>query len=321
MPLFREPHAQKQYSNSISIKSRLHRVKKADNFPECGYTLMMDLYRSISFSLLVVVLSWTFQASCSGVEGTSGDQGSEKESPMPLHGLHHYKIKYLGVVCGFMTLENRMESRDGKKVYHISMRAWNSPFFNKVYKIRTEIDSWVDPETLCTISYHFHSLENGKEHSESIVVEKEEVLWKTRKKEHNFKREGSEPVLDPLAFLYRLMGFANRPGSRPELVLLTTKGPMKTVAQVSGILKKKTSFGKRNLVQIRPRPVDGELFSRKGELVMWVEPGAEPDIEPVFHLLDFDLPFGHLKAILTSRSEPSSEEKSEEIPVEPDETD
>ena len=264
-----------------------------------GYTLRMmgSAHPPVVLTACLLLCSLIFPAACRAED--SNEKASPSYGSFPVHGKLHFKVRYLGLTCGEMTLESHAEEYEGRPAYHIRMEAKNSKFFNKIYQVHTQIDSWVDVEHLGTIRYSSHSVEDGKERQEEIRVTDEEVVWTKRKGEQRFSRSSEEIILDPLAYLYRLESFACRPGSRPHLFLLTTKGPLETVAQVSGLLKVKTALGKRKVVRIRPRPVDGKMFSRKGELNMTVIPG-EP---PLLALLDFDLSFGHLKAILTSVDE------------------
>ena len=247
----------------------------------------------------MLLCSLVFPAAC-----RAGDPEGNGDTPdlrviFPVHAKLNFKVRYLGLNCGEMSLESRSEEYEGRPAYHIHLEARNSKFFNKIYRVNTQIDSWVDAESLGTICYSSHSNEDGKERREEIRVASEEVVWKKGEKERCFPLSPGQIVLDPLAYLFRLESFSLRPGSRPHLFLLTTKGPMETVAQVSGLLKVKTALGKRNVVRIHPRPVDGKMFSRKGDLSMMVIPGDPP----LLAMLDFDLSFGHLKAILTSVDE------------------
>ncbi len=219
------------------------------------------------------------------------------DSALPVHELRNFRVRYLGLTCGRMTLESQLEECEGRSCYHIQMKAKNSKFFNRIYKVETTIDSWVDTRTLGSIRYESVSVEKGEEHREMIRLEGGEMIWTKKGKERRFKVPDDGGVLDPLAFLYRLQSFASSPGSRPRLFLMTTKGPMETVAQVSGLIRKKTNFGKRKVVRIHPRPVDGKMFSRKGDLSILVEPGRPP----ILHLVEFDLSFGHLKAELVKK--------------------
>ena len=61
-----------------------------------------------------------------------------------------------------MTLESRFERYRGRPAYHIIVTAWNSKFFNKIYKVDGRIDSWVDAETMSTLAYESDVTERGR---------------------------------------------------------------------------------------------------------------------------------------------------------------
>ena len=71
----------------------------------------------------------------------------------PIEGPNHYKVEYLGITCGHMTLESRLEEYQGRPAYHVVMTARNTRFFNKIYRVDGQIDSWIDAETMSTLAY------------------------------------------------------------------------------------------------------------------------------------------------------------------------
>ena len=71
----------------------------------------------------------------------------------PTDGPYHYSVEYLGITCGHMTLESRLEEYEGRPAYHVVMTASNSKFFNKIYRVDGQIDSWIDAETMSTLVY------------------------------------------------------------------------------------------------------------------------------------------------------------------------
>ena len=55
-------------------------------------------------------------------------------TPFPIEGPYHYKVEYLGITCGHMTLESRLEEKEGRPGYHDVMTARTTKFFNKSYR-------------------------------------------------------------------------------------------------------------------------------------------------------------------------------------------
>lgn len=224
-----------------------------------------------------------------------GEEGVAELEPIPLDGPHAYSVEYLGVTCGHMTLESRLEEYRGRTAYHIIVTARNSKFFNKIYKVDGRIDSWVDAETMSTLAYESDVTERGKKKIKRyhIDAEKGVVTAERRGKVKEIPYKG-EPALDPLAFVYRGRALAEVPGTKFAMRILTDHGPVETVTQVGELKQFRTYDGKRKLLRVQPMPADAEMFSRKGEFIYWIDPGPERTL----YRLDFKLGFGRLLAKL-----------------------
>jgi hypothetical protein len=211
----------------------------------------------------------------------------------PIEGPYHYRIEYLGVTCGHMTLESRLEEYKGRPAYHIVMTASNTKFFNKIYRVDGQIDSWVDAETMSTLAYRSDITERGRRKIRryDIDYEKGMVRAERRGKVKTVPFEGGS-ALDPLAYVFRGRVLAGKPGSSFDLDLLTDRGVIATGSQVGGLKRFKTPDGRIELLRVQPITADGEMFSRKGEFVYWIK----PDPSRTLYRLDFKLPFGHLLA-------------------------
>lgn len=233
-----------------------------------------------------------------------GEEGATELGPIPLDGPNAYSVEYLGVTCGRMTLESRLEEYRGRPAYHIIVTARNSKFFNQIYKVDGRIDSWVDAETMTTLAYESDIEERGRKKTKryDIDAEKGVVTAERRGKVKQIPYAG-EPALDPLAFVYRGRALAEGPGTTFELRILTDHGPAETLTQVGNFKRFRTYNGKRMLLRVQPMPADAEMFSRKGEFVYWIDPGPERTL----YRLDFKLGFGRLLAKL--QGPVSSEEK------------
>lgn len=215
---------------------------------------------------------------------------------IPIDGPFSYKAKYLGITCGHMVLESRLDTFEGQKAFHIIMTARNSKFFNKIYKVDGRIDSWIDVETMTSLAYESAINEKGKNKVKRYRVDRETglVTAESKGKVKEIPFDG-EPALDPLGFVYRSRVLAGASGSTFSLRLLTDHGAIETVSQVGELKRFKTVNGKKDLLRVQPLTADGEMFSRKGEFVMWVD----PENQHVVYRLDFKLGFGRLIAELT----------------------
>jgi hypothetical protein len=212
-----------------------------------------------------------------------------------LDGPYAYSVEYLGVTCGLMTLESRLEDYRGKPAYHVVMTARNSKFFNKIYRVDGRIDSWVDPETMTTIAYESDITEKGERKIRRYEVDREKgvVLADKHGEQGTFPYDG-RPALDPLAFVYRGRVLAEPGVESFSLNALSDRGVIETVSIVGERKRFNTYDGKRELLRVQPMPADSEMFSRKGEFVYWIDPGPTRTL----YRIDFKLGFGKLLAKL-----------------------
>ena len=214
---------------------------------------------------------------------------------IPIDGPFAYKVEFLGIKCGYMTLQSSRETFEGQPAYHIVMTARNSKFFNKIYKVDGRIESWVDAETLSTLAYESVIVEKGRTNIKRFHIDREaKVVTSDKHGEVTTIPYDGGPALDPLAFVFRSRLLAETPGTTFRLHLLTERGPIETVSQVGRLKRFRTFEGKKKLLRVQPMTTDAGMFSRKGEFVMWIDPGGRK----LLHRLDFILGFGRLKAKL-----------------------
>ncbi|MCW8984652.1 MAG: DUF3108 domain-containing protein, partial [Thermoanaerobaculales bacterium] len=219
-------------------------------------------------ALLVLVVAVTTVFVCRA-EPQSSDE-AEALPAFPTEGPYHYKVEYLGVTCGHMTLESRLEEYQGRPAYHVVMTACNTRFFNKIYRVDGQIDSWVDAKTMSTLAYESDITEKGRRKIRRYHIDYEKGIVRAEKhgKVKAVPFEG-EFAIDPLAYVYRGRVLAGKPGSTFELNLLTDRGVIVTGTRVGDLKRLKTADGEKNLLRVQPLTADGEMFSRKGEFIYW----------------------------------------------------
>lgn len=257
-----------------------------------GYTPEMSVIRVVAF-LLTVPLSLATGEETAARPAETVPPNAETPA-FPIHDSVHYIVKYLGVTCGHLNLAGAIEDLNGRPAYHIVMTAKNSKFFNRIYKVDARIDSWVDAQTLSTLVYESVTTEKGQTSRERHEVDWDAGMVRSVEDgvEKTLEFSSTEPVLDPLAFVFRLQALAKKGGDDITLTLLTDKGPVRTVATVQGPKSRHTARGRRLLLKIEPHPADGKMFSKKGRFSLWVD----PEESSTLYILDFRLSFGHLIA-------------------------
>jgi len=232
----------------------------------------------------------------------------------PTEGPDRYTIEYLGITCGHMTLESRLEEFKGRPAYHVVMTACNTRFFNKIYRVDGQIDSWVDAETMSTLAYESDITEKGRRKIRRYHIDYEKGVVRAEKhgKVKTVPIEG-EWAVDPLAYVYRGRVLAGKSGSTFDLNLLTDRGVIVTGTRVGDLKRFKTADGKKDLLRVQPVTADGEMFSRKGEFIYWID----PDVTRKLYRLDFKLPFGRLLAKYVGPAEGPVDRRTEAEKADP----
>jgi hypothetical protein len=232
----------------------------------------------------------------------------------PTEGPYHYKVEYLGITCGHMTLESRLEEFQGRPAYHVVMTASNSKFFNKIYRVDGQIDSWIDAETMSTLAYESDITEKKRRKIRRYHIDYEKGVVRAEKygKVNNVEFDG-RAALDPLAYVFRGRVLAKGPGSTFDLNLLTDRGVIVTGSQVGTLKQFRTVDGKIGLLRVQPITADGEMFARKGEFIYWIK----PDNSRMLYRMDFKLPFGRLHANYTGPASGTVDRRSEAEKADP----
>ena len=264
----------------------------------------------VALAMLILVATTVFVCRA---EPQSSD-GTEALPAFPTEGPYHYKIEYLGITCGHMTLESRLEEFKGRPAYHVVMTACNTRFFNKIYRVDGQIDSWVDAETMSTLAYESDITEKGRRKIRRYHIDYETGVVRAEKhgKVKTVPFEGGWAI-DPLAYVYRGRVLAGEPGSTFNLNLLTDRGVTVTGTRVGDLKRFRTADGKKKLLRVQPLTADGEMFSRRGEFIYWIE----PDVKRKLYRLDFKLPFGRLRAKYTGPAEGPVDRRTEAQKADP----
>ncbi len=236
------------------------------------------------------------------VVALTGIAGDEKQTPaadvvtvIPVESQMRYSVSYGGIHCGSLTLESFEEDSADGPVFRIVMTAATSKFFDAIYKVRSRIESVYDPRRMSTIRYHEHSVEKKKVMDKLYVVDFDaSQVRRLEGDEEKIIPIESDQVYDPLAFLYRARRLVGRAGDRITLNMVTSDGDLPTVAEVVEKKKIQTPFGKREAMLVVPRPVDEEMFSKKGTMNVWLS----TDDRRIPYRIEFDLSFGRLVAKL-----------------------
>jgi sugar lactone lactonase YvrE len=153
---------------------------------------------------------------------------------------------------------------------------------------------------MSTLAYESDITERGRRKIRRYRIDYEKGVVRAEKhgKVKTVPYKG-EAALDPLAYVFRGRMLAGGPGSTFDLSILTDHGVTVTGTRVGELKRFRTADGKKELLRVQPLTADGEMFSRKGEFIYWID----PDVTRKLYRLDFKLPFGRLLAKYTGPAE------------------
>lgn len=245
--------------------------------------------------IFIALLAFVCRVGCAGDTAGVSASGAVEAVDSQVERLS-YAVSLMGVYCGNMEINSFVETgSDGRPVRRIAVLVRTSKFFDGIYRLRSRIDSFIDPQRMTSIRYEEHSLEKKKRKDEVWVVDGEAMeVVRTKDGEITTIPIETDRAFDPLAFIFQLRTIGLDEGDEMVLGLMTSRGVLDTVARVTKIKKIRTKMGKIEAAAVVPEPQDKMMFSKSGSMVVWIEL-AEPH-RPC--KIEFDLSFGTLVASL-----------------------
>ncbi|MEX1309768.1 MAG: DUF3108 domain-containing protein, partial [Candidatus Sulfomarinibacteraceae bacterium] len=232
------------------------------------------------------------------VAASGAPAGETDAIPYPVNEKLTYAVSWMGIRCGQMEIVSFTEPTPGGKLsYRIVVLMRTSRFFDGIYRVRSRLDSFVDPALMSSVRYEERSLEKKKRKEDVWVVDIEKrVVVRTKNGDVSEIPIEVDRAFDPLAFIFRLRTVDLELGGEKVLGLMTSKGAVETVVRAKERKKVRTKMGKCDAVAMIPEPRDKMMFSKSGSMVVWID-HEEPN-RPC--RIEFDLSFGTLVASLQS---------------------
>ena len=110
----------------------------------------------------------TLTATVSGI----GTEAVVLNEPFPVGETLGYAVSWMGIRCGHMDITSFTETdAEGREIYRIALHAQTTKFFDGIYRVRSRLDSFVDPERMASFRYEEHALEKKKRPLHQRVAE------------------------------------------------------------------------------------------------------------------------------------------------------
>jgi hypothetical protein len=220
--------------------------------------------------------------------------------PFPTNEKLSYAVSWMGIHCGVMEIVSFTEARaDGPPIARVVVLMRTTKFFDGIYRVRSRLDSFFDPAIMSSFRYEERSREKKKSKEETWVVDfADRVVLRTKNGSTTDIPIDADRALDPLAFVFKLRTLGLDVGEQRTLSLMTSKGVAETVVTAVERDGVRTKMGRCDAVGLVPQPQDRMMFSKSGEMVVWID--RDSPHRPC--RIEFDLSFGKLVASLRSHS-------------------
>jgi len=155
--------------------------------------------------------------------------------------------------------------------FRITSVARSSSGFARIFRVRDEIQSFVDRELFTTIGYEKHFNERGKKKDDATVVDREKsTAIRRRPGKPDQEVPVTGPVFDPLSLVYQFRRLALRPGDHVHFMVVADGKLYAVDADVTQHEKVTTPAGTFSTVAVEPQMSAGGLFSDEdSRLTIW----------------------------------------------------
>ncbi len=210
-----------------------------------------------------------------------------------------YILRWGFIPVGWATLHvQEIKEYEGKRVYHIVMKAWSNSFLSTFYKLRDTVETYMDVEGL--FSHRFY-----KNQSEGGYRADEEIRFDYEKKKgfyHSFRNGSSKEfeipvhVQDALSSIYYFRSLPIKKGESLFMDVNADEKNWKLEIQVKDFEKNKEvrKFGLMDAFYVEPLAQFKGMFERRGRVWVWIS----TDRRRLPFFVRSKVPFGSVTATL-----------------------
>jgi len=187
-----------------------------------------------------------------------------------------YQATWLGVPVASTEIETKAVMLDGKKYYHVVVKAESWRYLDFIFKMRDRIESTFDAETLHPRRFVFIQRENKKVIDTIADVDPATHQWTVRRKENKRRKDFnfvSPYTLDTISAVYLARSLDFKVGDHFRLDVFGGKSRYLVTLDVAARERVRTSLGEFDAYKIIPRVADlskSGYAKRFREGILWI---------------------------------------------------
>ena len=175
-----------------------------------------------------------------------------------------YSVSFKGINAGEAILTSNIEELSNQSVYHIHSEINSNKIVDLFYKLRDQIDIWVDKNDYSLIKI------NKIIHEGKYKAKLSGRINGNFFESSNKKIQLDEPVFDPISLIYKLREEILDVGKSFSFTTFDMGKIRKIITKVVKIETIKVPAGEYNCFKMVPFSSDGKpLFKQKGQMTIW----------------------------------------------------
>lgn len=186
-----------------------------------------------------------------------------------------YTLTWLGISGGAARFTIGL-APDAPDRFRITSIARSSSGFARFFRVRDEIQSFVDRELFTTIGYEKHLNERGKKKDDLTIIDREKgIAIRRRPGKPDQVVPASGPLFDPLSLIYQFRRLELRPGDHVHYMVVADGKLYAVDADVTQGETLTTPVGTFKTVSVEPQMSAGGLFrDEDSRLTIWYSDDA-----------------------------------------------
>ena len=178
-----------------------------------------------------------------------------------------YDINFRIFSAGEATFESQIDFLNDKEVFKIISKTKSNKFLDKFYKIRDNVEIWVDKNNYSLLKVNKKIKEGNYKRNFHAIIDKKQSLAIFNDK----TLEIPEKIFDPLAAIYYYRTLNLHQNDHYNFFTFDEGKINEISLKVTKIEYIKTPLGKFQCFVLKPFSVDGtKLFKNNGQMTIWI---------------------------------------------------